>query len=140
MSTRVAVRTGTARCTDISHARFRYLCIAGLLIRLVALPLQGTEDVFVWKTWSYGALTQGVTKVYGVGGHPVERGVVRWGPRYTTVDYPPIAIYELAAAGAAYRLFSPSFVDSRLLNVAVKTPGTLAECGLTFLLWWYIRR
>jgi hypothetical protein len=96
--------------------------------------------VFVWKTWSHGALAQGVTRVYGVGGEPTERGIVRWGNRYTTVDYPPIAIYELAAAGALYRLFFPAFENSRWLNVAMKLPGVLAECGLAFLLWRAVRR
>jgi hypothetical protein len=96
--------------------------------------------VFVWKTWSHGALARGVTRVYGVGGEPTERGIVRWGNRYTTVDYPPIAIYELAAAGALYRLFFPAFENSRWLNVAMKLPGVLAECGLAFLLWRAVRR
>lgn len=114
--------------------------MAGLLVRLLALPLDGTEDVFVWKTWSYGALTQGIARVYGVGGHPAERGIVRWGNRYTTVDYPPIAIYELAAAGGVYRFFFPDFPNSRWLNVAMKAPGLLAECGLAVLLWWTVAR
>ena len=134
MSTPAADRTGTARCTDISHRRFRVLFIAGLLVRLVALPFEGTEDVLVWKTWSYGALNQGVSRLYGVGGQPPERGLVRWGDRVTTVDYPPIALYELAASGAVYRLFSPSFANNRWLNVAVKVPGVLAEIALSWLL------
>jgi len=96
--------------------------------------------VFVWKTWSYGALQQGVTRLYGVGGSPPERGIVRWGDRFTTVDYPPLALYELAAAGALYRLFDPPFHDSRLLNAAMKLPPLLAEIGLAVLLWLVLRR
>ena len=107
---------------------------AGLLIRLLALPLDGTEDVFVWKTWSYAALDQGLSRMYGVGGRPPERGVVRWGERATTVDYPPVALYELAAAGAIYRTIFPSFPNTRSLNVAMKLPGLLAEAALAFLL------
>ena len=140
MSTPAADRTGTARCTDISHKRFRALLIAGLLIRLLALPLEGTEDVLVWKTWSYGALNQGLSRVYGVGGQPPERGLVRWGNRVTTVDYPPIALYELAAAGAVYRAFSPSFDNTRWLNVAIKLPVLLAEMALSWLLFRVIGR
>jgi hypothetical protein len=109
--------------------------LAGLLIRLIALPLEGTEDVLVWKTWSYGALNQGVSRLYGVGGHPPERGLVRWGERVTTVDYPPIALYQLAVTGAAYRLFSPSFENTRWLNAAIKLPGILAEMLLSWLLY-----
>ena len=76
------------------------------------LPLDGTEDVFVWKTWSYGALNQGVTQLYGVGGSPPTRGLVHWGNRATTVDYPPMALYELAIA-ERYRFYS--FGDAMLI-------------------------
>lgn len=107
---------------------------------MLALPLDGTEDVFVWKTWSYGALDQGVTRLYGVGGSPPERGIVRWGDRFTTVDYPPIALYELAVTGAIYRAFVPSFANTRWLNVAMKLPSFIAEIGLAVLLWRLIRR
>ncbi len=96
--------------------------------------------MLVWKTWSHGALTGGLTRVYGVGGTPPERGLVHWGRRSTTVDYPPLAIYEIAAAGAAYRFFSPDFEDSRWLNAAMKIPPLAAEGGLAALLWWSVRR
>lgn len=113
---------------------------AGLLIRLVALPLEGTEDVLVWKTWSYGAIHEGVSRLYGVGGHPPERGLVHWGTRATTVDYPPLTLYVLAATGYAYETFSPSFENTRWLNVAIKTPGLLAELALTWLLYYVVTR
>src|SRR5258705_10643614 len=118
MSTPAADRTGTARCTDISHKRFQALLIAGLLIRLLALPLEGTEDVLVWKTWSYGALNQGLFRLYGVGAQPPEPGLVRCGNRVTTVDYPPIPPYELPATGAVHRPSSPSFANTPWLTVA----------------------
>jgi hypothetical protein len=135
----VDARTGTARCTDIPP-RLRAVLIAGLLLRACALPLDGTEDVSVWKTWSYGALHQGITRLYGVGGSPPERGVVRWGDRFTTVDYPPIALYELAVAGAVYRLFVPSFQNTRWLNVAMKLLPLAAEIALTLLVWRVVRQ
>lgn len=106
-----------------------------MLIRLLALPLAGTEDMSVWKTWSHGAVDAGLTTLYGVGGDPPVRGLVRWGERYTTVDYPPVALYELAVAGAAYRAFFPAYQDSRWLNVAMKLPGLVAELLLALLLW-----
>lgn len=140
MCTRAVDPIGTARCTDITQRRFTALLVAGLLIRLVALPLEGTEDVLVWKTWSYGALHKGVSRLYGVGGHPPERGMVRWGNRVTTVDYPPLALYALAATGFAYQVFSPSFENTRWLNVAIKTPALLAEIALTWLLWTFVTR
>ncbi|HEX6974248.1 MAG TPA: hypothetical protein VF147_07600 [Vicinamibacterales bacterium] len=89
----------------------------------------------VWKTWSFGALDAGITSLYGVGGTPPERGIVRWKHRYTTVDYPPVALYELAAAGAVYRALVPDYHDSRWLNAAMKLPGLLAEILLALLVW-----
>ena len=65
---------------------------------------------------------------------------MRWGDRFTTVDYPPLALYELAVAGAAYRLVDSSFHDSRLLTVAMKLPPLLAEIGLVVLLWHVVGR
>jgi hypothetical protein len=111
-----------------------------LLIRLAAMPLDGTEDVMVWKTWSYGALHQGVTSLYGVGGNPPVRGLVHWGNRSTTVDYPPLALYELAAVGHIYQLFSPQFENTRWLTIAIKVPGLLAEVAVTGLLYALARR
>jgi hypothetical protein len=111
-----------------------------LLIRLAAMPLDGTEDVMVWKTWSYGALHQGVSSLYGVGGNPPVRGLVHWGNRSTTVDYPPLALYELAVVGRVYQLFSPQFENTRWLNVAIKVPGLFAEVGVTWLLYALARR
>ncbi len=94
----------------------------------------------VWKTWSYGALHQGVTTLYGVGGTPPLRGLVRWGDRSTTVDYPPVALYELAGIGRIYQAFSPQFANTRRLNIAIKLPGVLAEVVLTWLLYALARR
>jgi hypothetical protein len=106
-----------------------------LLFRLAAMPLDGTEDVMVWKTWSYGAVHQGVTSLYGVGGNPPVRGLVHWGSRSTTVDYPPLALYELAVVGHVYQLFSPEFQNTRWLNVAIKLPGLIAEVLVTWLVY-----
>jgi Gpi18-like mannosyltransferase len=107
--------------------------VVGLLIRIAALPLPGTEDVRSWKTWAYGA-SQHVTHVYGAGGVPPIRGVVTWGTYETTVDYPPAALYELAAVGFAYRVVDPSFRDGALLTAAIKLPGLLCGILLTLLL------
>lgn len=46
--------------------------------------------------------------MYGVGGDPPVRGVLHFAKQYTTVDYPPVALYELAAVGAVYRETFPS--------------------------------
>jgi hypothetical protein len=78
--------------------------------------------------------------MYGVGGSPPERGLVRWGERATTVDYPPVALYELAVAGAAYRAIVPSFDNTPWLNVAMKALPLGAELALALLLWRSVTR
>lgn len=82
----------------------------------------------------------GPAHLYGVGGIPPERGVVTWGTRHTTVDYPPLALYELTIAGTVYRWFSPEFQDSTWLTVAMKLPVLCAEAILALLLWRVVRR
>lgn len=122
-----------------SHPRrFRLLLLAGLLLRLATLTLPGTEDVQVWKTWSFGATTD-LTAMYGVGGSPPERGVVRWGSRVTTVDYPPGTLYGLGVIGAAYRWIDPPFEDTTRLTAVIKL-SILAMDALTGLLIFRIAR
>ena len=118
---------------------FAAALIFGLLVRLTALPLPGTEDVTTWKIWAFGA-SRHVTHMYGVGGTPPVRGVVNWGSLETTVDYPPAALYVLALVGLAYRRMDPAFADSPALTAAVKIPGLLCGIGLTLLLAWTTRR
>jgi Gpi18-like mannosyltransferase len=113
---------------------FAGLFAAGLLVRILALPLPGTEDVNVWKVWSYAASSD-VTSVYGIGGDPPVRGMLHYGRAYTTVDYPPVALYELALAGLAYRAWLPDYPNTWTLTAFVKLPGLLAGIGLTALLY-----
>jgi hypothetical protein len=113
--------------------------VCGLIIRALGLPLAGTADVDVWKTWSYAA-SQDVSTMYGVGGEPPERGVVTWGKRRMTVDYPPAALYGLALVGRAYRAIDPTFTDGRLLTVAIKVAILLADAAVCAGLWMLIRR
>jgi hypothetical protein len=123
-----------------SRARLLVLLVVAVVaIRLAALPLRGTEDVLTWKIWMIAA-SKNVATVYGVGGHPPVRGELRWLDHTTTVDYPPFALYELGAAGLAYRLFDPSFADRPSLTAAVKIPGFVFGIALTVLLWWTVRR
>lgn len=118
---------------------FTRLLLLGLLLRVAALPLAGTEDVQVWKTWSYGAV-HGITSMYGVGGQPPVRGVVSWGNAHTTVDYPPVTLAGLSVVGRAYRLVDPSFTDSRLLTAFIKLSILLMDAIACGLLWLLVRR
>jgi hypothetical protein len=109
------------------------ICILGGLIRLAALPLPGHDDVIVWKLWSHAA-TVDLTGMYGVGGSPPIRGVVRWGEHTGTVEYPPVFLYEYAAVGYLYRALFPSFPDGPALLLAIKMPILVANAGLAWLL------
>ena len=113
--------------------------IAGFSLRLVALPLEGTGDVRIWKVWSFGAAYD-VTGMYGVGGSPPEQRIVRWDGDAMTVDYPPVALYELAIVGRFYSWMDPRFSDAPALNVLVKVPGLLFEIGLVALVLTWGRR
>ena len=99
-------------------------------IRIAALPLPGTEDMGVWKVWSFAA-SQDLLGVYGVGGDPPERRILRFGNAYTTVDYPPAAMAELAIVGVVYRAVLPAYPNDWRLNAAVKLPGFVAGILLT---------
>ena len=60
---------------------------------------------------------------------------MHWGTRSTTVDYPPVALYELATIGRIYQAVSPQFDNTRWLNLTIKLPGFIADLGLAWLLY-----
>lgn len=112
--------------------------MAGLLVRVAALPLPGTEDVDVWKIWSFAG-SYDATGVYGIGGDPPERRVLRYGTRYTTVDYPPLALLEMAVVGRVYRALNPLYENTWRLVLLLKLPGLVAGALLAWTLWWFVR-
>ena len=115
--------------------------LLGAVIRTAALLLPGTHDVDIWKIWTYAAATRGATDVYGVGGSPPERRVIDFHGAETTVDYPPLALYELGAVGRVYRgLAGQAFPDTIALTAAIKGLIVLAEIGLTVLTYAAVRR
>jgi hypothetical protein len=113
--------------------------VSGLLIRAAGLPLAGTGDVTVWKTWSYAA-SKDVATMYGVGGIPPVRGVVTWGTHQMTVDYPPAALYGLALVGLVYRAVDPAFSDGRLFTIVLKAAILLSDAAICAGLWILVRR
>ena len=122
-----------------SGSRVAIACLLVAVVRLAALPLPGTEDTDAWKIWMFGA-SSAVTSVYGVGGDPPTRGVVEWQSLRTTVDYPPVALYELGVTGRVYRWFDPAFGDGVPLTITTKLPGLVCGIALTALLWWVVHR
>ena len=138
--TSAAVSLDTPSRTRGRRAAWIVLLLAvATAIRLIALPLRGTEDVITWKIWMVEA-ARDVTAVYGVGGDPPVRGELRWRHWTTTVDYPPVALYELGIAGAVYRAFDPAFADTPAITAAVKLPGFVFGVALTVFLWWSVAR
>ncbi len=123
-----------------SHTVFRMLLGAGLIARLLALPLEGTGDVAIWKTWSHGTVNDGVLRMYGVGGTPPIRHAVEWGETRMTVDYPPLALWELAIVGHTYRLFVPDYRDSRLLTALIKLLILAADVAVALVVFFGTRR
>jgi len=111
----------------------------GLSLRLASLPLPGHDDVITWKIWSFAATTD-VTGMYGVGGSPPERGIVRWGERWSTVDYPPFFLFEYAVVGWVYKQLYPQYPNGLPLLIALKLPVLTAGAALTWLLFSTVRR
>jgi len=107
--------------------------LAGAVIRALLLPGPGSPDVDSWKMWTFAGAWD-VTSMYGVGGDPPERGLLRWREMAGTTEYPPLGLYEMAAVGRVYREVDPAFADSVLLTMLVKTPGIIAELALVLLL------
>lgn len=130
---------GSLEYLEVSHRLFLVALALGLVLRLATLPLPGHDDVITWKIWSYAATTD-VTGMYGVGGTPPERGIVRWGERWSTVDYPPFFLYEYAIIGRIFAWLYPQYPDGLPLLIAVKLPVLAAGAALAWLLFATVRR
>ncbi len=114
--------------------------VLGALIRAAALPLPGTGDVTVWKIWAHAVSRDGVLQMYGVGGSPTERRAHEYDGRTATVDYPPLSLMALGAAGQVYRTASGGFANTAALTAAVKVLPLVADIGIAWLLWFAVRR
>lgn len=118
------------QCSRVRRSTFLVALVVSLAIRVLALPLPGTEDMMVWKIWSYAG-AHDVLGMYGIGGDPPERRRLEFRGRFTTVDYPPAALYEMALAGTLYRRLFPDYPNDWTLTAAVKLPGLVAGIALT---------
>lgn len=123
----------------MSVSSFWAAVVLATVVRAAALPLPGTEDTDVWKVWSFATSTD-VLGAYGLGGTPPEHRMLHFGEAYTTVDYPPVAIYEMAAVGRLYRALLPDYPNDWRLSAAVKLPGFAAGLLLTWLLYAMVQR
>jgi hypothetical protein len=116
------------------------MAAAPLAIRIVALPLPGTSDLRLFKIWAYNAATLGPSQVYGVGNAASSWRQLTFDGDTASVDYPPLALDELAVAGSAYRAVYPMFPDNTALTIAIKLLPLLAEIALTVLIVAVVRR
>jgi hypothetical protein len=115
--------------------------LVGAACRAAALPLPGTLDVGSWKIWSYNATAHGVTGLYGVGGSPPDRRLLDFHGAETTVDYPPLALYELGVVGHIYRAARHGrFPDDAALTPTIKAAPIAAEAGLVLTVFFVLRR
>ena len=111
------------------------LAVGGLL-RLIALPSPGTGDTTVFKIWMYNAAREPVGTLYGVGGTPPERRILRFAGADTSVDYPPLALYELGVVGRLYRAWSHRrFPNTDALNVFVKLAPLAADVAFAVMVY-----
>lgn len=125
---------------EITGKWFAVALVAGAVIRAAALSLPGTGDVHVWKIWSYNAAMH-PTEVYGVGGTPTERRVISLHGARTTVNYPPLAMYELGAIGRVYlAVYGGQFPDTLALTATIKGAVVLSEAALIALMFVALRR
>jgi hypothetical protein len=113
------------------------LVTSGILLRVAALPLPGTEDVPVFKAWSRQAILGGPASVYRSGPPRVPGGT--YVGQLTILSYPPLALYEMLPASLLYSLWSPTFRDTVLLTVMVKLFPLVADAGLAVLIFWSVR-
>jgi hypothetical protein len=127
--------------TSVERTYFGAALVLATVVRAAMLVLPGTHDVDVWRIWTYSAAVDGATRVYGVGGTPPERRLLQFNRATTTVDYPPLALYELAVVGRAYRLVNGgTFPDTAALSVAIKTAIVLFDLGCAALVYLMARR
>ena len=127
--------------TAMSRKTLLALAGLGLLLQLAVLPRAGSTDMSDWETWASWTLSRGLFHIYGsldevVKGSPnIDGGTTPARP-----TYPPLTMIVLAGAAHAYRIVSPGFVVGPRLVVFIKTPLLLARVGVTFLIWFIVRR
>ena len=107
--------------------------IAGALLRAAILTSPGSPDLHTWKAWSYTAAVDPLG-LYGTGGTPPERRMLRWAEVTGTTEYLPLGLYELGVVGVFYRAIDPPYRDSPWLTCLIKLPGLLAELALVIVL------
>jgi hypothetical protein len=108
-----------------------FLALA-LLVRVPGFWVDGTTDTGEFALWARHAVADGVVHLYGSVFHA--RGY------WSIVDYPPMALYELAAAGHLRSAFLSHMPGIRGDIYAVKLLAVGASAAVGVLLWWIAHR
>ncbi len=119
----------------LSRPVFLALLLAGSVARLASLPSPGTEDVGDFGIWMHDAVVHGITQVYG---GPTS-AVLRYDGSTSIADYPPVAYYELAAAGHVYLDTGGRFRGLWSLIMPVKLLALTGATAVALLLWFTTR-
>ena len=101
------------------------LLALGVAARIVALPLPASTDMPVFALWADTAAGEGVGRMYGTGGVFPERRLLERNGVRTKVNYPPLVLYEFAAA--------------RTLHLPLKALSVVSDAALAFVLWLGVR-
>jgi hypothetical protein len=113
--------------------------LLGGVVRVATLSWPGTFDVRTFEIWSHTAATSGVTRIYGEGFPPRPR-VLTYAGEHTIVNYPPLAVYELAMIGRASGFTaSGGFPNHKGFAIAIKVALTLMDAALAVLIFFAVR-
>ena len=110
------------------------LFVASLFSRVASLASPGTRDVTAFRTWAYNAAVLGPSQVYGVGGAASEPRILTYRGAVETVDYPPLAIDELAVVGQLARAIDGDPPRGIVLTIGIKLLAGLASAALALLI------
>jgi hypothetical protein len=131
---------------------------AGLFIRLVFLPMPGTEDMRVFQTWGALALHEGVTQVYAYSNievltkaaglfkgvfihYPAPLIQTDIGPVSSTPDYPPGSILLLKFSAASCKFLQGGKLRfSPLFNACMNLPPVLFSLAIAGILWTFLKQ
>jgi hypothetical protein len=134
---------------------FVLLGLAGLLPRILGLPLWGTFDVEIQKAWAARAATGGISDIYGPSDRELAQGarqdgrpllrwlreepfpqhVFAWQGNSYFVDYPPASVLVLWAEGSLYRLIAPEMPNRRAFNACINLGAFAGSLAVVLLLW-----
>jgi hypothetical protein len=120
---------------------FAAALMAGALVRIAALPMPGTQDVAIFRGWSYTTAVHGPARVYAWAAAPHDRSLRTNEGFSAEGDYPPLTMYALGAVGRIYGdVTGDAYQNSVALTAAVKLLPLLAEAALALVVFLFVRR